>query len=160
MKLKVSKEFLRKVLNSKLNGGNLVQGVSAWAVSFHGSEERLIQATRGDKLDGLEATSVLKRAKKKKRLQDWEEIALHGQYLKLTKGQSCVWLQSGDLKRDTASLIVVAQNTCIRANLVKAQINKRQKDTLCRLCKKADESMDHVVSGCNELALKEYERKA
>ena len=26
MKLKVSKEFLRKVLNSKLNGGNLVQG--------------------------------------------------------------------------------------------------------------------------------------
>ena len=90
MKLKVSKKFLRKVLNSKLNGGNLVQGVSAWAVSLHGSEERLIQATRGDKLDGLEATSVLKRAKKKKRLQDWEEIALHGQCLRLTKGQSCV----------------------------------------------------------------------
>ena len=30
----------------------------------YGSEERLIQAARGDKLDGLEAASVLKKAKK------------------------------------------------------------------------------------------------
>ena len=37
MKLSVSKEYirrLRKVLNSKLNGGNLVHGVNAWAVSL------------------------------------------------------------------------------------------------------------------------------
>ena len=31
----------------------------------HGSEERLIQAATGDKRDGLEATSVLKRSKRK-----------------------------------------------------------------------------------------------
>ena len=37
---------------------------------FHGSEERLIQAARGDKIDGLEAASVLKRSKKEKRLED------------------------------------------------------------------------------------------
>ena len=30
-------------------------------VHVHGSEERLIQAARGDKVDGLEAGSVLKR---------------------------------------------------------------------------------------------------
>ena len=38
----------------------------------HGSEERLIQAAsfRGDKIDGLEAASVLKRSKKEKRLED------------------------------------------------------------------------------------------
>ena len=46
----------------------------------HGSEERLIQAARGDKIDGLEAVSVLKRSKKEKRLEDWEEKVLHGQY--------------------------------------------------------------------------------
>ena len=40
-------------------------------VYFHGSEERLIQAARGDKIDGLEAGSVLKRSKKEKRLEDW-----------------------------------------------------------------------------------------
>ena len=40
-------------------------------VYVHGSEERLIQATRGEKRDGLEAVSVLKRTKKEKRLEDW-----------------------------------------------------------------------------------------
>ena len=37
MKLDVSKEYirrLRKVLKSKLNGGNLVRGVNAWAISL------------------------------------------------------------------------------------------------------------------------------
>ena len=37
MKLKVSKEYfrrLKKVLKSKFNGGNLVQGVNTWAVSI------------------------------------------------------------------------------------------------------------------------------
>ena len=54
-------------------------------VYVHGSKERLIQAARGDKIDGLEAASVLKRSKKEKRLEDWEEKALHGQYLRQTK---------------------------------------------------------------------------
>ena len=144
MKLKVPKEYfrrLKKVLKSKLNGGNLVQGVNTWAVSLlrysaliiswrrceleaidrksrklltiygglhsksdvdrfyiprkdegrgliviedcveltvggldvyvHGSEERLLQSARGDRVDVLEAASVLKKAKKEKRLQDW-----------------------------------------------------------------------------------------
>ena len=51
----------------------------------HGSEERLIQAARGDKMDGLEAASVLKRSKNEKRLEDWEEKVLHRQYLRQTK---------------------------------------------------------------------------
>ena len=139
MKLNVSKEYirrLRKVLKSKLNGGNLVCRVNVWPVSLlrysatfaswrkseleaidrktrklftiygalhpksdvdrlyipnkeggrglisikdcvelairdlqmyvHGCEERLIQAARGDKIDGLEVASVLKRSKKEK----------------------------------------------------------------------------------------------
>ena len=142
MKLDVSSKYLRsirKVLQSKLNGGNLVRGINTCAVSLlrysaafvswkkselqavdrrtrklitingalhpksdvdrlyiprkgrdwifikdcvelairclevyvHGSEERLIQAARGDKIDGFEASSVLKRSKKEKRLEDW-----------------------------------------------------------------------------------------
>ena len=35
-----------------------------------GNEERLIQAARRDKFDDLEVESVLKKAKKEKRLQD------------------------------------------------------------------------------------------
>ena len=54
-------------------------------VYVHGSEERLIQTTRGDERDGLEAASVLKRSKKEKRLEDWEEKVLCGQYSRQTK---------------------------------------------------------------------------
>ena len=142
--MNVSKEYirrLRKVLKSKLNGGNLFHGVKTWAVSLlrysaafvswrkselqaidrktrklftiygalhpksdvdrlyipcvklairglevyvHRNEERLIQGARGDKVDGLEAASVLKRSKKEKRLEDWEEKVLHTQYLRQT----------------------------------------------------------------------------
>ena len=82
-------------------------------VYIQGNEERLIQAARGDKIDCLEAASVLKRSKKEKRLEDWEKKVLYGQYLRQTKevrSDHCwAWLQNEDLKRETESLIVAAQ---------------------------------------------------
>ena len=45
-------------------------GIRGLVVYVQGSEERIIQAARGDKIDGLEAASVLKRSKKEKRLED------------------------------------------------------------------------------------------
>ena len=45
----------------------------------------MIQAARGNKIDVLEAASVLKKSKKEKRSEDWEEKVLHGQYLTQTK---------------------------------------------------------------------------
>ena len=128
-------------------------------VYVHGSEERLIQAASGDKINGL-AASVLKRSKKEKIIEDCEEKVLHGQYLRQTKevrsDQCWAWLQNRDLKRETESLIVAAQNQSIRTNLVKSRIDKSQGDSLCRMCRKVDESIDHIVSGCSKLALKEY----
>ena len=118
----------------------------------HGSAERLLQAAGGD--------GVLKKAKKEKRLQDWEEKTLHSQYLSRSRSdQSWVWLQNGDLKRETESLIIAAQNKRIRTNIAKAKIAKSQKDMLCRLCKKADESIDYVVSVCSKLAQKGYKTR-
>ena len=66
-------------------------------------------------------------------------------------GQSWVWFQNRDLKRETESLIAAAQNQSIGTSLVKAKIDKSQKDKLGRLYKKADESINHVVSGCSKL---------
>ena len=63
------------------------------------------------------------------------------------------------MKRETESLIVAAQNQSIRANLVKARFDKSQGDSVCRMCRKVDESIDHIVSGCNKLAQKEYKRR-
>ena len=77
----------------------------------HGSEERLIQVDRGDKIDSLEDASVFKRSKKGKRLEDWEGKVLHGQYLTQKKevgsDQCWDWLQNGDLKREMESVIVM-----------------------------------------------------
>ena len=132
-------------------------------VYVHGSEERLIQAARGDKIDDLEATSVLKRSKKEKRLEDWEEEVRHDQYSRQTKevrsDQCWAWLQNRDLKRETESLIVTAQNHSIKTNLVKATIDKNQGDSSCRVCKKADENINDIVSGCSKLAPKEYKKR-
>ena len=72
----------------------------------------MIQAARGDKIDGLEAANDLKKSKRKRRLQGWEGKPLHGHYLRQTKEvsseQSWRWLQNGDLKRETESLIGAA----------------------------------------------------
>ena len=43
--------------------------------------------------------------------------------------------------------MVAAQNQSIRANLVRAKIDKNQGDSLCSVCRKVDESIDHIVSG-------------
>ena len=105
----------------------------------------------------------MKRSKKEKRLEDWEEKVLYGQYLRQTKevGSDQFWacLQNGDLKRERESLIVVALNQSIRTNLVKTKIDKSQGDSLCRMCRKVDETIDHIVSGCSKLAQKEYKRR-
>ena len=129
-------------------------------VYVHGSEERLIHTAIGDKVDGSEAASVLKRSKKEKRLEDWEKNVLHGQYLRQTKevrsDQCTAWIQNGDLKMERESIKVAAQNKSKRTNLVKTRIHKIQGDSLCRVCRKLDEVIDHIVSGCSKLAQKEY----
>ena len=128
-------------------------------VYVHESEERFIQAARGDKIDGLEAASVLRRSKKEKKLEDWEEKVLHGQYLRQSKevrsDQFWAWLQNGDLKRETESLIVATQNQSIGTNLVKEKIDKSQGDSWCRVCRKVDDSIVPIVSGCSKLAQKQ-----
>ena len=63
------------------------------------------------------------------------------------------------MKREKESLIVATQNQSIRKNLVKAKIDKSEGDSLCRVCRKVDESIDHIVSGCSKLAEKEYKRR-
>ena len=69
--------------------------------------------------------------------------------------QCWAWLQNGDLKRETESLIVAAQNQSIRTDLAKAKIDKSQGYSLCRMCKKVDESIDHIAGSCRKRAQKE-----
>ena len=77
---------------------------------------------------------------------------------KVRSDECWAWLQNGDLKRETESLIVAAQNQSIRTNLLKAKIDKSQ-GVLYVECRKVDESIDHIVSGCSKHAQKEYKRR-
>ena len=54
---------------------------------------------------------------------------------------------------------MAVQNQSVRTNLVNVRIEKSQGDCLCRMCRKVDESIDHIVSNCSKLALKEYKRR-
>ena len=54
---------------------------------------------------------------------------------------------------------MAAQNQSIRTNLVKAKTDKSHGDSIGSVCRKVDKSIDHIVSGCNKLAQKEYKRR-
>ena len=63
------------------------------------------------------------------------------------------------MKTETESLIVTAQKQSIRSNLVKAKIDQSQRDSQCRVFRKVDESIDHIVKGYSKPAQKEYKRR-
>ena len=54
---------------------------------------------------------------------------------------------------------MAAQNESIRTNLVKARTDKSHGDCFGRVCRKVDESIDHILSSCSKLAQKEYKRR-
>ena len=62
------------------------------------------------------------------------------------------------LKRTTEGLIMAAQEQAIRTNHTKAKIDKTQENSKCRMCGKAEERVNHVLSECSKLAQKEYKR--
>ena len=56
------------------------------------------------------------------------------------------------MTREAESLRFAAQNQSIRTNLEELKTDRSQEDSTCRLCKRADGSTGHVVSGCTMLA--------
>ena len=69
------------------------------------------------------------------------------------------WQRKGNLKRETESLLIVALDNAIRINHIKARIDKTQQNNKCRLCGDRDETINHIISECSKLALKEYKTR-
>jgi hypothetical protein len=72
------------------------------------------------------------------------------------KGQSYRWLKFGDIKGETESTIVAAQDQAISTNYFKRKILKEEIESRFRLCKEYDETIDHLILGCPILATNEY----
>ena len=63
------------------------------------------------------------------RKQNWEEKQLYGRFKRLLNNisheKTLTWLRKGNLKTETKSLQIAAQNEAIRTNHIKARIYKK-----------------------------------
>ena len=60
-----------------------------------------------------------------------------------------------DIKGETESKMVAAQDQALSTNYFKNKILKQETDSRCRLCKQLEETTDHLTSGCPVLAMNE-----
>jgi len=92
----------------------------------------------------------------------WQGKRKHGQLPRDLDGklvdieQSYRWLKSGDIKGETESKTVVAQDQAINTNYFKNEILKEETESKCRLCEQYGETIDHLTSGFPILAKNEY----
>ena len=69
------------------------------------------------------------------------------------------WLRKSNLKREAESLLIAAQNNAIRTNDIKARIDKTQQNNKCWLCGDRDETINHIISECNNSAQREHKMR-
>ena len=65
------------------------------------------------------------------------------------------WLSS-NLKGETEGLLVTAQDQAINTRNYQKVICGQQVESKCRMCLQYEETVDHIVSGCEVLAKTEY----
>ena len=66
-----------------------------------------------------------------------------------------MWLKKGNFKRETESLLKASQNNDIRTNYIKTIKDKTQQNSKFRLGGDRDETINHIISECCKLTLKE-----
>ena len=91
--------------------------------------------------------------------QSWHSKKLHGQFPKTVEEndsrRSWKWLQC-DIKGETEGLITAAQDQCLSTNNYRRNILHDNINSKCRLCNQAEETINHIVSECPNLAKKKY----
>ena len=78
---------------------------------------------------------------------------------KISHKKIWTWLRRGNFKRETESLLIVAQNNAIRTNYVKMKIDKMQLNCKCSLSGNRDEIINHIISECSKRVQKEYKTR-
>ena len=87
---------------------------------------------------------------------------LHGQYIRnidrqlISEEDTFLWLSKGDLKAETESEIVAAQDQALKTKYYATKILNTETDSKCRLCQQFDETIDHIISACPILAKEQY----
>jgi hypothetical protein len=93
--------------------------------------------------------------------KSWKKKILHGQYIRsmnrqlLSEEDKSLWPSKGDLKAETESEIVAAQDQALNTKYYPTRMLHTEADSKCRLCQKHDETIDQLISAWPILA-KEY----
>ena len=86
---------------------------------------------------------------------------MHGQYERnidrqlISEEDTFLWLSKGDLKAETESEIVAAQDQALQTKYYATKLLNTETDRNCRLCQQFDETIDHI-SACPILAKEQY----
>ena len=105
---------------------------------------RLSSATRNNTNNTRTNTTSIARKQK------WEEKQFYGLFKWLISDisheKTWTWLRKENLKRETKSLLIAAQNNAVRTNHIKARIDKTQQNSRCSLCGERYETINHIIS--------------
>ena len=120
-------------------------------------EGGIITATRHETENTMNNRMTITRKQKR------EEKQLYGHFKRLINNishdKTWTWLRKGYFKRETDSLLIVAQDNAVITNHIKARIDKTQQNSKCRLCGDRDETINHIISECSKLAQLEYKAR-
>jgi len=70
-----------------------------------------------------------------------------------------LWLTRGDLKGETESEIIAAQDQALQTKYLATKILQTEGDNKCKLCKQFDETVEHIISACPVLAKEQYMKR-
>ena len=78
---------------------------------------------------------------------------MNGQYINIdrqliSEEDTFLWLSKRDLKAETESEIVAAQDQVLQTKYYATEILSTETDSKCRLCQQFDETIDHIISVC------------
>ena len=105
--------------------------------------------------------NIIKSKMKSVKKEKWKKKALHGQYPKLLEKPhfdivtTNKWL-SGNLKGETEGLLVADQDQALNTRDYQKVICGQKVESKCRMCSQYEETVDHILSGCEVLAKTEY----
>jgi hypothetical protein len=90
---------------------------------------------------------------------------MHEQYIRnidrqlISEEDTFLWLSKGDLKAETESEIVAAQDQALQTKYYATKILITETDSKCRLCQLFDETIDHIISAYPILAKEQYTKR-
>ena len=106
---------------------------------------------------------VLKLQHENRLMEKWSNKPVHGRFLQQLEEGGCSldgtwsWLTQQSLPRNTEAVIFAAQDQALPTNWLRAVIERvPDSSPLCRVCKSFNESVEHILNGCQKLANSEY----